>query len=176
MVIILTLTQTNKVNIIWSNSIAKEGLKLSLLVLIPLDFNQSSKRRSNENESLKWVHQRVIFCLKLSRSSMFSITALVLFIFEFEFRFFKHQATFEFACADWVCHVVVQSYGLKYILLIFEVLLDIVFAFLFKSNPISYRQEDTPFRLNMDLKLQAFVCHKTMNNCFYFTLDLLFEI
>ena len=103
MVIILTLTQTNKVNIIWSNSIAKEGLQLSLLVLIPLDFNHSSKRRNNENESLKWVHQRVIFWLKLSRSRMFSITALVLFIFEFEFRFFKHQATFEFACADWVC-------------------------------------------------------------------------
>lgn len=73
--------------------------------------------------------------------------------------------------------MVVQSYGLKYILRhIFEVLLDIVFAFLFKSNPISYRQEDTPFRLNMDLKLQAFVCHKTMNNRFYFTLDLLLEI
>ena len=64
MVIILTLTQTNKVNIMKSNPIAKEGLQLSFLVLIPLDFNQSSKRRNNENESLKWVYQRVIFLVE----------------------------------------------------------------------------------------------------------------
>ena len=97
MVIILTLTQTNKVNIIWSNSIAKEGLKLSLLVLIPLDFNQSSKRRNNENESLKWVHQRVIFLVETITKSYVQHHSIGTFYFGIRVSFLQTPSNL------WIC-------------------------------------------------------------------------